>query len=75
MGDVKMMAMVGAFLGYRLAFLTIFAGSLVGNHPGIFLILFRKSTCRPSWLLAFSGREAAALSGVPRFNWYLRVPR
>ena len=30
MGDVKMMAMVGAFLGYYLAFLTIFFGSLLG---------------------------------------------
>ena len=31
MGDVKMMAMVGAFLGGRLALLTVFLGSLLGT--------------------------------------------
>ncbi len=41
MGDVKMMAMAGAFLGWRLALLTIFAGSLIGTLIGIGLILFR----------------------------------
>ncbi len=40
MGDVKMMAMIGAFLGWRLAFLTIFVGSLLGSIAGILLILF-----------------------------------
>jgi len=40
-GDVKMMAMVGAFLGWRLAGLTIFAGSFLGSLVGVFLILFR----------------------------------
>jgi leader peptidase (prepilin peptidase) / N-methyltransferase len=42
MGDVKMMAMVGAFLGYRLTIITIFFGSFLGLLVGIYLILFRK---------------------------------
>jgi Flp pilus assembly protein protease CpaA len=35
MGDVKMMAMVGAFLGLRGAFLTILFGTLLGSIVGI----------------------------------------
>ena len=41
MGDVKMMAMVGAFLGWRSALLTIFAASLAGSIVGLFLVLFQ----------------------------------
>jgi leader peptidase (prepilin peptidase)/N-methyltransferase len=38
MGDVKMMAMVGAFLGVRGAFLTILVGTLLGSIVGIVLV-------------------------------------
>jgi len=41
MGDVKMMAMVGAFAGPFGVLLTIFAGSLVGAVVGILLIPLR----------------------------------
>jgi leader peptidase (prepilin peptidase)/N-methyltransferase len=34
-GDVKLMAMVGAFLGVTLTIFTIFAGSLVGSLFGL----------------------------------------
>jgi leader peptidase (prepilin peptidase)/N-methyltransferase len=34
-GDVKMMAMVGAFLGFKLALLTIFVGSVLGGIVGV----------------------------------------
>ena len=39
MGDVKMMAMVGAFLGLRGTFLTLLAGSLLGSVIGISVVL------------------------------------
>ena len=39
MGDVKMMAMVGAFLGVRGAFMTILLGTLLGTLVGIAIIL------------------------------------
>jgi leader peptidase (prepilin peptidase)/N-methyltransferase len=39
MGDVKMMAMVGAFLGVRGAFLTILLGTFLGTLVGITIIV------------------------------------
>jgi len=39
MGDVKMMAMVGAFLGPRGAFLTILLGTLLGSVIGVLWIV------------------------------------
>jgi len=39
MGDVKMMAMVGTFLGLRGTFLTILVGSLLGSVIGLSLVL------------------------------------
>jgi leader peptidase (prepilin peptidase)/N-methyltransferase len=47
MGDVKMMAMVGAFLGVRGAFLTILLGTLLGTIVGITIIV----------ILYFAGRH------------------
>ncbi|MGA9386570.1 MAG: A24 family peptidase, partial [Candidatus Sulfotelmatobacter sp.] len=38
-GDVKLMAMVGAFLGMKLTIFTIFAGSLVGSMFGLTTVL------------------------------------
>ena len=38
MGDVKMMAMVGAFLGLRGTFLTLLAGSLFGSVIGLSVV-------------------------------------
>ena len=39
LGDVKLMAMVGAFLGIRLTVLTIFGASLVGSLFGLVTVL------------------------------------
>jgi leader peptidase (prepilin peptidase) / N-methyltransferase len=39
MGDVKMIAMIGAFLGLRGTFLTLLVGSLLGSAIGIGLIV------------------------------------
>ena len=39
LGDVKLMAMVGAFLGVRLTILTLFAGSVVGSVFGLSTVL------------------------------------
>ncbi len=41
-GDVKLMAMVGAFLGFKLALVTIFLGSILGGVVG--LVVMRKTS-------------------------------
>src|SRR5689334_10222878 len=63
LGDVKLMLMVGAFLGWQLTLLTIFVGSLLGSLVGITLMRTRKSDMKmeiqfgvflgPAALLAF----------------------
>jgi leader peptidase (prepilin peptidase)/N-methyltransferase len=69
MGDVKMMAMVGAFLGVRGAFLTILMGTLLGSVVGIALV---------STLYAFGWRRNLAerahrrgLGGLATLRWTL----
>ena len=76
MGDVKMIAMVGAFLGIRLAFVTIFAGSLLGLIFGISLMLLGRANMRTK--LAFGvflgiGSVLSLFYGLPLLRWYLRM--
>lgn len=78
MGDVKMMVMVGAFLGCRIALLTILAGSFLGSIVGIFLILFRHRNLQTK--LAFGvflgiGAAVCLFYGLPVWDWYFRFPR
>ncbi len=37
-GDVKLMAMIGAFLGWQMVFPVLFCASLFGSIYGLFLI-------------------------------------
>jgi len=59
-GDVKLMAMVGAFLGVRLTIFTIFAASLAGSLFGLgtLLSIWIKRTRRRILRHHESGREA-----------------
>ncbi len=74
MGDVKMMSMVGAFLGWPLAWLTIFSGSLLGSMIGISLMLFRNMNLQTR--LAFGvflgiGTTLCLFYGPQFFGWWL----
>ena len=74
MGDVKMMAMVGAFLGWPLTFLTIFAGSFLGLLVGIYLIVFRKQGLQaklPFGVFLGIGSALALFYGLAFLEWYL----
>ena len=42
MGDIKMMMLVGAFVGWRGALMTIFLGSLLGTVIGLAVVAFRR---------------------------------
>ena len=74
LGDVKMMFMVGAYLGWRLTILTIFAGVLSGSVIGI-LLMARQRQRNMQMLLPFGvflglGAIAALLFGAPIVEWY-----
>ena len=74
LGDVKMMFMVGAYLGWRLTILTIFVGVLTGSVIGIALMA-RKGQRNMQMLLPFGvflglGAIAALLFGAPLVEWY-----
>lgn len=76
MGDIKMMAMVGAFLGWPLALLTIFAGSVMGTLVGIFLMIFKHMNLQTK--LAFGvflgmGTALCLFYGLPFIRWYLNI--
>jgi leader peptidase (prepilin peptidase)/N-methyltransferase len=76
MGDVKMMSMVGAFLGWPLAWLTIFAGSFLGSVVGIFLMAFRNMNLQTK--LAFGvflgiGTAICLFYGLQFFSWWLNL--
>ena len=75
MGDVKMLLMVGAFLGWRLTFLTIFAGSILGLFAGMYLIIFRKQnlqTMLPFGVFLGIASAIALFYGIPFLDWYLK---
>jgi leader peptidase (prepilin peptidase)/N-methyltransferase len=74
LGDVKMMFMVGAYLGWRLTILTIFLGVLTGSLVGI-LLLLRQGRTDMQLLLPFgvflgTGAITAMLVGPQIVQWY-----
>ena len=74
LGDVKMMFMVGAYLGWRLTILTIFIGVLTGSIVGV-LLMARQRERNMQRLLPFGiflgiGAIAALLFGAQIVNWY-----
>jgi leader peptidase (prepilin peptidase)/N-methyltransferase len=74
LGDVKMMFMVGAYLGWRLTILTIFVGVLTGSVIGV-LLMARQGQRNMQMLLPFGvflglGAVAALLFGAPLVEWY-----
>ena len=75
MGDVKMLAMIGAFLGWQLTFVTLMMASLAGSIVGVALIALparrhevrRCRSARSSPLRRGAGRDrrSAAARLVP----------
>jgi leader peptidase (prepilin peptidase)/N-methyltransferase len=75
LGDVKMMFMVGAYLGWRLAVLTIFIGVLSGSIAGI-VMMARSKERDLQMLLPFGiflglGAIVSVLAGNRIITWYL----
>jgi leader peptidase (prepilin peptidase)/N-methyltransferase len=73
LGDVKMMGMVGAFLGVKRTLLTVLFGSLLGSVIGIVIVLAtRKGRDYELPFGAFLGAGALLVVyfGTPVLNWY-----
>jgi leader peptidase (prepilin peptidase)/N-methyltransferase len=75
LGDVKMMFMVGAYLGWPLTVLTIFLGVLTGSVVGVALML-RRGERDMQMLLPFGiflglGSIISLLLGAAIVNWYV----
>lgn len=78
LGDVKMMLMVGAFLGWQLTLLTIFVGSLLGSVIGILLIGLRGRSMKtqiPFGVFLGPAAIIALLIGQPLIAWYVGMYR
>jgi leader peptidase (prepilin peptidase) / N-methyltransferase len=74
MGDVKMLAMIGAFLGWKLALVTLMMASMAGSVVGLLLIVSRRGTMKyalPFGSFLALGAAAAATVGPAALAWYL----
>lgn len=74
LGDVKMMFMVGAFLGWRLTILTILLAAFTGSLAGI-AVMLRKGRRDMQMMLPFGiflgiGSILALLIGTRIIEWY-----
>jgi leader peptidase (prepilin peptidase)/N-methyltransferase len=74
MGDVKMLAMIGAFLGWRAVLLTLIMSSFAGALVGVALMASKRESLQyalPFGTFLALGAFAAMLAGEALINWYL----
>jgi leader peptidase (prepilin peptidase)/N-methyltransferase len=76
LGDVKMLAMIGAFLGWQQVWVTLFLASLAGAVLGILLTATggrSMKTKLPFGTFLAVAAYAASLTGGPLLDWYLTL--
>lgn len=76
LGDVNMLAMVGAFLGWRGVVSTLFFASLLGALVGLGLIAARRLTLKgklPFGFFLAIGALVALFAGEAIIRWYARL--
>jgi leader peptidase (prepilin peptidase)/N-methyltransferase len=74
MGDVKMLAMIGAFLGWQLMLVTLVLASFAGSLVGIGLMLSGRGGMKaalPFGTFLAVGALVAAVTGDQLLAWYL----
>jgi len=69
-GDIKMMAMVGAFLGWQGVLLTIFLGALLGTIIFLPLSLLGRKKLVPFGVFLSIGAAATWIAGPSIIAWY-----
>ncbi len=71
-GDIKMMAMVGAFVGWKGVLLTIFGGALLGTLIFVPLSLGKKDRLVPFGVFLAAAGAIAFVFGGAIVDWYVR---
>jgi leader peptidase (prepilin peptidase)/N-methyltransferase len=69
-GDVKMMAMAGAFLGWQGVLLTIFLGAFLGSLVFLPLMLVGRKKLVPFGIFLSIGAAITYLAGPTLVDWY-----
>lgn len=78
LGDVKLVAALGAFLGFPAIFFSIFVGSLIGALSGVFLLVTGKKSFQqqiPFGPYLATGAIISLLWGTQIFDWYWALVR
>lgn len=73
-GDIKMLAMVGAFLGWKLTLITLVLSSMLGSLFGVAVILSRRGNLKqalPYGTFLAIGALVASLYGDRIVDWYV----
>ena len=73
MGDVKLLGMIGAFLGWKLVLLTLVLASFTGSVFGVALITSGRGSMKyalPFGTFLAVGALVAAIWGTPIVDWY-----
>lgn len=74
MGDVKMLGMIGAFLGWQAVLLTLVLASLSGAVIGVAMISLQRGSMKyalPFGTFLAIGALVAMLAGQPIIDWYV----
>jgi len=77
-GDVKLLAMIGAFLGWKAVILTILFSSLIGSIVGIAVMLWKGRDFKyaiPFGPFLSLGAVIALFYGERLIFWYLTLNR
>jgi leader peptidase (prepilin peptidase)/N-methyltransferase len=75
-GDIKLIAMIGAFLGWQAVLMTIFLGTFTGAVVGLALMLLGKKGRKdmvPFGPFLALGALLAMVWGQDMLLWYLRI--
>jgi leader peptidase (prepilin peptidase)/N-methyltransferase len=73
-GDVKMLAMIGAFLGWKLVLVTLVLSSVAGSLIGVLVIAVKRGGMKyalPYGTFLALGALVASLVGEQIVNWYV----
>jgi leader peptidase (prepilin peptidase) / N-methyltransferase len=74
MGDVKMLAMIGAFLGWKLVLVTLFLASVSGSIIGVAVMAVKRGGLKyalPFGTFLAIGAAVAAVAGDFLVDWYM----